>query len=428
MRNIATDDYLLQEVLTGTETNFKAVIPVLIEKSGKTSVTTTELITLCKENFELDSTSNAPSDSRNGEAKWEQQVRNIVSHASSKNKDPETGVYSYPEGFYMVKGYKEPLGESARFSTSKEVAVAYKAELDRRIEQMKKEDEEKHGETASALDSIAEPLVSKTSGGKTAKDDLTQNSHGLKSAAKKAKKHRHGRKKLHSNGHTFEYNEPKPSTKSANTKKTENEFLTGVSPDRVRTVKHRKPGTKLQPLAAKRRRNIRRLSKADEKARAVGKSAERIVYEHERELVAAKFGENSSAYNNVLWTSEIFGDGYGYDVQSVSCDTGATRYIEVKATVGNQIALGNDTFSENEINVLEQHKDDPDFYLCFGTNPTENKNAADPAYQFDNFTFESINAPEFFARYSIQKNVQTITKYNFVAVDSTDGTGGDSNA
>lgn len=84
---------------------------------------------------------------------------------------------------------------------------------------------------------------------------------------------------------------------------------------------------------AQMRQLIRKFDPAERDARnrALGKRGEELVYMHEQ-LKLQSAGRNDLA-RKVEWTSEIRGDGAGYDIRSFEPD-GRERLIEVKTTNG----------------------------------------------------------------------------------------------
>lgn len=81
------------------------------------------------------------------------------------------------------------------------------------------------------------------------------------------------------------------------------------------------------------RRLIRKFDPAarDARNRTLGKQGEELVLEHERfRLLSA--GRSDLAHK-LEWTSEVRGDGAGYDIRSYNLD-GSDRFVEVKTTNG----------------------------------------------------------------------------------------------
>jgi hypothetical protein len=81
-----------------------------------------------------------------------------------------------------------------------------------------------------------------------------------------------------------------------------------------------------------RARKVKDYSLIDAKNKALGNSGESLVLEYERQqLIKSGFADLAE---KIRHTSEIEGDGAGYDIQSFSND-GSIKFIEVKTTKGN---------------------------------------------------------------------------------------------
>src|SRR5690606_19037395 len=93
------------------------------------------------------------------------------------------------------------------------------------------------------------------------------------------------------------------------------------------------------------RRLVRKFDPAarDARNRALGKQGEELVLKHERIRLTAA-GRDDLA-RKLEWTSEVHGDGAGYDIRSFNPD-GTDRLVEVKTT--NGAALTPFFLSENE--------------------------------------------------------------------------------
>lgn len=93
------------------------------------------------------------------------------------------------------------------------------------------------------------------------------------------------------------------------------------------------------------RRLVRKFDPAarDARNRALGRQGEELVLEHERVKLATA-GRGDLA-RKLEWTSEVRGDGAGYDIHSFNLD-GSDRLLEVKTTNGT--ALTPFFVSENE--------------------------------------------------------------------------------
>jgi hypothetical protein len=81
------------------------------------------------------------------------------------------------------------------------------------------------------------------------------------------------------------------------------------------------------------RRLVRKFDPAelDARNRKLGKQGEELVYLHEQQRLRS--AERADLARKVEWTSEVRGDGAGYDVLSFELD-GSERLIEVKTTNG----------------------------------------------------------------------------------------------
>jgi len=102
------------------------------------------------------------------------------------------------------------------------------------------------------------------------------------------------------------------------------------------------------------RRLVRKFDPAERDARnrALGKQGEELVLEHERARLLA--GGRSDLERQLEWTSEVRGDGAGYDIRSFELD-GKERLIEVKTTNGS--ALTPFFLSENERAFSDERPD-----------------------------------------------------------------------
>jgi len=112
------------------------------------------------------------------------------------------------------------------------------------------------------------------------------------------------------------------------------------------------PSEQKEPEAL--RRLVRKFDPAERDARnrKLGKQGEELIFLHERrELI--RIGRDDLA-RRVEWTSEVHGDGAGYDIHSFSPD-GRERLIEVKTT--NGAALTPFFLSENERAFSEERPD-----------------------------------------------------------------------
>lgn len=81
------------------------------------------------------------------------------------------------------------------------------------------------------------------------------------------------------------------------------------------------------------RRLVRKFDPAvrDARNRLLGRSGEQLVLDHERKRLIG--GDREDLARRVEWTSEVRGDGAGYDIASFDLD-GRERLIEVKTTNG----------------------------------------------------------------------------------------------
>ena len=93
------------------------------------------------------------------------------------------------------------------------------------------------------------------------------------------------------------------------------------------------------------RRLIRKYDPAarDARNRKLGKQGEELVLFHERRRLIS--GGRDDLARKLEWTSEVQGDGAGYDIRSFELD-GADRLIEVKTTNGSELTPF--ILSENE--------------------------------------------------------------------------------
>jgi hypothetical protein len=102
------------------------------------------------------------------------------------------------------------------------------------------------------------------------------------------------------------------------------------------------------------RRLVRKFDPAERDARnrTLGKQGEELVLEHERARLLANGRKDLE--RKLEWTSEVRGDGAGYDIRSFELD-GKERLIEVKTTNGS--ALTPFFLSENERAFSEERPD-----------------------------------------------------------------------
>jgi hypothetical protein len=102
------------------------------------------------------------------------------------------------------------------------------------------------------------------------------------------------------------------------------------------------------------RQLIRKFDPAERDARnrKLGKEGEQLVYMHEQQRLRA--ADRLDLAKNVEWTSELRGDGAGYDIRSFDLD-GSERLIEVKTTNGP--AKTPFFLSENERAFSDQRPD-----------------------------------------------------------------------
>jgi Protein NO VEIN, C-terminal len=90
----------------------------------------------------------------------------------------------------------------------------------------------------------------------------------------------------------------------------------------------------------------------DARNRALGKQGEELVFAHERQRLISAAREDLA--RRVEWTSEVRGDGAGYDIRSFEPD-GRERLIEVKTT--NGAPLTPFFLSENERAFSDERPD-----------------------------------------------------------------------
>lgn len=117
------------------------------------------------------------------------------------------------------------------------------------------------------------------------------------------------------------------------------------------------PADPIPPLGAERKtrpkdlvRLVRKYDPAarDERNRILGKLGEEHVLNHEiARLIAA---ERMDLAKKIEWTSDVYGDGAGYDIKSFEPD-GSERLIEVKATKGGPASDFFLTRTEREVSM-----------------------------------------------------------------------------
>lgn len=118
------------------------------------------------------------------------------------------------------------------------------------------------------------------------------------------------------------------------------------------------PPPSLSPDDQKETEALRRLvrkfdpAKRDAANRKLGRQGEELVLEHERSRLVA--GGRKDLERKLEWTSEVQGDGAGYDIRSFELN-GSERLIEVKTTNGS--ALTPFFLSENERAFSEERPD-----------------------------------------------------------------------
>jgi len=94
--------------------------------------------------------------------------------------------------------------------------------------------------------------------------------------------------------------------------------------------------------------------------RRLGRVGEAYVLDFERDRLSS--AGRSDLADKIVWVSETFGDGNGYDIQSYS-KQGDVLYIEVKTTIGS---VGTPFFlTENEISVSKSQSDQYRLYRLF---------------------------------------------------------------
>lgn len=90
----------------------------------------------------------------------------------------------------------------------------------------------------------------------------------------------------------------------------------------------------------------------DEKNRKLGRAGEEAVLEWERQKLMG--ASRADLARKVIWISEEFGDGAGYDILSYEPD-GRERLVEVKTTSGHQTTPF--YLSENERALSDERPD-----------------------------------------------------------------------
>jgi hypothetical protein len=95
------------------------------------------------------------------------------------------------------------------------------------------------------------------------------------------------------------------------------------------------------------------VAERDARNRNLGRSGERAVLFHEKTTLQS--AGRSDLAERVRWTSDLDGDGFGFDISSFESD-GRERLIEVKTTNGWERTPFHVT--RNELAVAEQRRDD----------------------------------------------------------------------
>ena len=111
------------------------------------------------------------------------------------------------------------------------------------------------------------------------------------------------------------------------------------------------------------RRLVRKYDPAarDQRNRVLGRLGEKFVLNHERAFLVAH--GRSDLLPGLEWTSDVRGDGAGYDIRSFTPD-GVERLIEVKATCGGPTTQFFLTRTERE--VSQQYPDTWRLYRVYG--------------------------------------------------------------
>jgi hypothetical protein len=99
----------------------------------------------------------------------------------------------------------------------------------------------------------------------------------------------------------------------------------------------------------------------EESNRKLGRRGEEFVLEFERQRLTS-LGRKDLA-KKIEWTSEVKGDGAGYDVYSYQGEEGGDLFIEVKTT--NQGKFLPFYISDNEVAFSEEHPDNYSLYRVF---------------------------------------------------------------
>jgi hypothetical protein len=102
----------------------------------------------------------------------------------------------------------------------------------------------------------------------------------------------------------------------------------------------------------------------------IGKAAEQIVFEHEVERIRKI---NPSHIDKVVWVSNIYGDGAGYDIKSIDIDSSGgitNKYIEVKATSCSKNTPIEVT--RNEVECSKHFANEYVVYRLYDFKPSEN--------------------------------------------------------
>lgn len=114
------------------------------------------------------------------------------------------------------------------------------------------------------------------------------------------------------------------------------------------------PGAPRKPRPEGLERLVRKFDPAarDHRNRLLGKAGEERVFHHE--IARLKAAGYSNLADKVEWTSELHGDGAGYDIKSFHT-SGAERLIEVKSTRGARTTPF--FISRNELSLAHERPD-----------------------------------------------------------------------
>lgn len=152
-------------------------------------------------------------------------------------------------------------------------------------------------------------------------------------------------------------------------------------------------------------------SKANETKKIAGSVGEKLVYDKLREKYAVDWVSGYAESNKVIPRGKG-DDTLGYDMKYID-NNGETHYIEVKATVGDEIEF---TMSENEKEAADRYK--ANYSVIFVMLDKDNDYLAKHIYQLDLFDFIDGESFDNNSRFSVEIQKKYIVRTEII--DSSD--------